>query len=167
MAMVGRVNGRGRSGEGLRDDRGDVFPALGAFIIAGVVLGGMAGIIAAGLLGGGNSLAMGTSGAVVGMIMGSFVGMSLGVWRVGHPTPALRPEREPVPQPAPSPQLWDPWLDSGRDAEWVASEGESEPVVIEEPQVIIERAEGLTAERCAGPAPRHLARDRRGHRAGG
>ena len=149
MAMVGRVGGRGRTSKGHRDDRGDVFPALGAFIIAGLVLGGVAGILIAGLVGrDGNALAMGTFGAAVGTIMGLFVGLSLGVWRVGLPTPAPGPEREPVHQPDPSPQLWDPWLDSGRDAEWVASEGQPEPGIIEEPEGILEGAEGLTPGRA-------------------
>src|ERR1700691_14497 len=107
MAIVGRVGDRGRAGEGRRGERGDVFPALGMFIITGVVLGGVAGILIAGPVGrAGSSLAMGT-------IMGLFVGLSLGVWRIGLPAPAPRPEREPVHQVDPAPELWDPWLDSG------------------------------------------------------
>jgi uncharacterized protein YjbI with pentapeptide repeats/energy-coupling factor transporter ATP-binding protein EcfA2 len=149
MAIVGQVGDRGRAGEGRRGERGDVFPALGMFIIAGVVLGGVAGILIAGPVGrAGNSLAMGTFGASVGTIMGLFVGLSLGVWRLGLPAPAPRPEREPVHQPDPAPELWDPWLDSGRDAEWAASAVEPEPSVIEEPQVNVGGANGLIAERA-------------------
>src|SRR6185437_16172318 len=122
MAMVGHVDGREKAGEGPRDDRGDVFPALGAFILAGMVLGGEVGIFIACLEGGdGNPLAMGTIVAAVGTILGLFVGLSLGAWRPGLPTPSREPKREPANRVDTAPQLWDPWLDSGRDAEWADS----------------------------------------------
>ena len=128
MAMVGRVGDRGNAGEGHRDDRGDIFPALGRSSSpewCWVVWRGTSSPACWGETV--TRSAMGTFGAALGTIMGSFVGLSLGVWRVGLPSPAPGPEREPVDQTATARQLWDPWLDSGRDAEWVASEGQPEP----------------------------------------
>ncbi len=147
MAMVGRVGDRGRAGQGHRDD---IFPALGASIIAGVVLGGISGILVAGLLGrAGNTLAMATFGASLGTIMGLFVGLGLGVWRIGLPSSAPRSELEPMNRPDPSPQLWDPWLDSGRDAEWTVAQDQSEPDVIEESPAVVASVASLAADRAA------------------
>src|SRR5438094_60453 len=100
MALVGRES----AGVGPRD----VFPELGVFIFAGMVLGG----VAAGFvshwtgLGGASVLVPGT-GAGLGAILGLFVGLGRGLWRPGQPWPAREPERlhEAVPACA---QLWDP-----------------------------------------------------------
>jgi uncharacterized protein YjbI with pentapeptide repeats/energy-coupling factor transporter ATP-binding protein EcfA2 len=142
MSVVGRES----TGEGSRD----VFPVLGLFLVAGVVLGVVAGTLIGGLVGfDGNLLAYGTFGAALGTIMGLFVGLSLGVWRVGLPTPT--PAREPTPSRGqdPGPELWDPWLDSGRDLAWSEPEPELEPVaVVEEPPEVVERLDGVTAARA-------------------
>ncbi len=155
MATVGRVG----DGEGPRDDRGDVFPALVPYLIAGAMLGGVAGRLIAGLLGRtGDAPAMATFGASVGTIMGLFVGLGQGVWRPGLPTAAPAPRLEPVHRSPDSPQLWDPWLDSGRDAEWSAAPDRPEPDLIAESPAVVQWSQTVTAVR-APVRPRVVSRE--------
>jgi uncharacterized protein YjbI with pentapeptide repeats/energy-coupling factor transporter ATP-binding protein EcfA2 len=150
MAMVGRIGDRGGTVEGGRDDRGDIFPALVRCLIAGTVLGGLAGRLIAGLLGRADgALAMGSFGASVGTIMGLFVGLSLGIWRIGLPTAGPRPELESAPRRDAAPQLWDPWLDSGRDPDWMANQGQPEPHAIAAPPPVVEGSGTSTAARAS------------------
>jgi uncharacterized protein YjbI with pentapeptide repeats/energy-coupling factor transporter ATP-binding protein EcfA2 len=156
MAMVGRGVRRGQAGDGDDSDRShqDVFPALGAFVSAGVVLGVVAAGIIDGLMGrGGGDLVVRIWGAGLGAILGLFVSLNQGVWRPGRPLPVREPEREPEPERRAelSPQLWDPWVDSGRDVEWV----DLEPAPLEAPAaeespgcVVVEGADGVTAEQA-------------------
>ena len=145
------------SRESANDGPGDVFPMLGMLILGGIVVGAVFG----GLVGPGpDPLARATFGAALGMIMGMFLGLSCGVWRAGLPSPTVAPE--PGPARGRDPELWDPWLDSGRDLEWVGPEPDLAPaVVVEEPPEVVAWSPGLTAG-GRGPASRHLARDRRG-----
>jgi uncharacterized protein YjbI with pentapeptide repeats len=146
MARVGR----GRAGGG----QGEIFPALGEFVGIGMAAGAMATFLIAELAGwGGGASVRFALGTALGAILGLFAGLGGAVWRRGQPLPA------PAPEPGaahaargPAPQLWDPWLDSGRDAEWVVPEVEPEPpAVAEEPSV----AEGppVVVEGDEGPAP--------------
>ena len=142
MATVGRES----AGEGPRD----VFPALGAFIVAGMVAGAAAAVLVAELVEHSHgSLLARALGVGFGAILGLFVGLGRGVWRLGQPLPTRQPEPEPAREADPSPQLWDPWLDTGRDIEWRTPGQVPAPVAgAEEPPVILEGAEGLTAERA-------------------
>ncbi len=55
----------------------------------------------------------------------------------------------PIAGEDPGPQLWDPWLDSGRDIEWVGPEPDLAAVAVaEELPDVAERVQGLTAERA-------------------
>jgi hypothetical protein len=113
---------------------------------------------------GSGSLVARLLGAGLGGILGLFVGLGRAVWRPGQPLP----DREPVPASAPtreagpvSPQLWDPWLDGGRDAAWAAPEVEVErgpTPVAEDPPVAVEGSPDSTAER-APVRPRVIAPD--------
>jgi uncharacterized protein YjbI with pentapeptide repeats/energy-coupling factor transporter ATP-binding protein EcfA2 len=102
----------------------DVFPALGAFVSAGLVLGVTAALALAALgrSHGRSVLILWPLGAAIGAILGLFVGLGRGVWRAGIPISAYSPAHPP------GPQLWDSWLDSGREEQWRETE-----VVIEEP----------------------------------
>ncbi len=124
MAMVGRNVDRGRGGN--IPIHGDVFPGLVAFVGAGMVLAAAAALVLAALgVGGAQSLRIQVYliGAV-GAILGLFVGLGRGVWRPGAALPAREPTREPPPQ------LWDPWLDSGREEEWTVPNAEAEEPVV-------------------------------------
>jgi len=114
MATVGHDAGHSRTGDS--HNYGDVFPALGAFVGAGLVLGAATVLILAAFgVNDGRSLHKQCPlGAAVGAILGLFVGLSRSVWRSGSPLPVREPARQPPPQ------LWDPWLDSGREEVWTA-----------------------------------------------
>jgi uncharacterized protein YjbI with pentapeptide repeats len=147
MAMVGR--------ESAGESPHEVFPELWAFVVGGLVLGQFAAWYGASLMGlGGNSLLVLGTGAGLGAILGLFAGLSRGVWRPGRPLPAREPEPVPEPAPAadPSPQLWDPWLDSGRDIEWRSPEPElavAPVAAAQAPPLRVEGRGGLTARRAA------------------
>ncbi len=117
MAMVGRGNGRDLGG----DRQGDIFPALGAMIVGGALIAGWASaavMISTGLVpSSGSQLTYAAAAAGVGAILGLFLGLSRGVWRLGQP---LR-----TPDPL-APQLWDPWLDSGRESQETDSGSDAE-----------------------------------------
>ena len=117
MAMVGRGNGRDLGG----DRQGDIFPALGAMIVGGALSAGWASaavMISTGLVpSSGRQLTYAAAAAGVGAILGLFLGLSRGVWRLGQP---LR-----TPDPL-APQLWDPWLDSGRESQETDSGSDAE-----------------------------------------
>ncbi len=124
MAMVGRGVGRGTRGN--IPIHGDVFPRLVAFVGAGMVLAATTTLVLA-ALGVGSTQSLRIQVYLIGAlgaILGLFVGLGRGVWQPGAASPAWEPTREPPPQ------LWDPWLDSGREEEWpepnVAAE---EPVI--------------------------------------
>ncbi len=123
MAMVGHVGGRGRSS----NRQGEIFPRLGAFVVAGILVGVLTSVVVAGLLGHGTKsvVSQGTLGAGLGGILGLFAGLSRAVWRSDQPLPVQ--ELAPVRPEDPERQLWDPWLDSGRDIEWMSPETEIEP----------------------------------------
>jgi uncharacterized protein YjbI with pentapeptide repeats len=141
MSTVGRkwlVGGRDRS-------QGDVFPALGAFVTAGIVLGAAVAVVGSELVAASQRTALVSAayGASLGAILGLFAGLGRGVWRPG------RPSQEPGRTAAPaSPRLWDPWVDAGRDTPWTASEGSPDPVVADDPQDCVGGDNGLIAERA-------------------
>jgi len=105
-------------------------------------------LAALGLTGGPNLHTQGL-GAAMGAILGLFVGLGRAVWRTGAPSTALQPARDP------SPQLWDPWLDSGRAEDWTELE-----VVTEEPATPVTRIGELPAQR-ARVRPRVISPDTR------
>jgi uncharacterized protein YjbI with pentapeptide repeats/energy-coupling factor transporter ATP-binding protein EcfA2 len=148
MAMVGHVGGRGRSGGWSGHRQGEIFPGLGACVVAGIMVGGLSAVILAGLLGPGDRslLSQGTLGASLGGILGLFAGLGRAVWRPGPPLPAQEPA--PARQEDPARQLWDPWLDSGRDIEWIGPEPEIVPVAVAEEPAVVEWGEDLVAERA-------------------
>jgi uncharacterized protein YjbI with pentapeptide repeats/energy-coupling factor transporter ATP-binding protein EcfA2 len=154
MATVGRES----AGEGPRD----VFPGLGTFIGAGMVAGAAAAVLVAELVEQSHgSLLARALGVGLGAILGLFVGLGRSVWRRGLSTPAPDPEREPAREADPSPELWDPWLDTGRDIEWRTLEPAlvlPPASVAEEPPIIVEGRDGLTAQR-APVRPRVLSPD--------
>ena len=118
MAMVGRGDGRELGG----DRQGDVLPALGTIVLAGAILGMLAAMGLTELVPSGRSrFAQVIFGTALGAILGLFAGMSRVVWRLGPPLGTSVPEPRREPEPA-SPELWDPWLDSGRDSQWIESE---------------------------------------------
>jgi len=137
MAMVGRGVGR--------ELAGDVFPALGVFIGGGAAVGVVAAMIVAALMGraGESLLPSGAFGGTAGAFLGLIAGLSRGGWRPDQPLQT----REPEPAREPSPQLWDPWLDNGRDPEWVSPE--PEPAAVNgEPAVCVEALGGFPAKRA-------------------
>jgi len=145
MAMVGRGDGRELGG----DRQGDVLPALGAMVFVGVIAGAATAKIFTELVPSGKGLlAQMIFGAALGAILGLFAGMTRGVWRLGQPlrTSVPEPRREPEPS---STELWDPWLDSGRDAQWIGSESEAAVTHLEaERPAQIEGFGGFPAERA-------------------
>jgi uncharacterized protein YjbI with pentapeptide repeats len=151
MSMVGQSG----AGRGPDHEREDVFPFLLGLVAAGIVLGMAVAVIGVRLIypAGGDLVAWGAIGASLGAIAGLFVGLGKAVWRPGEPLLA----RDPVP---PSPQLWDPWLDSGHDAEWVASEGEPVPCLPEEPAFCTE-GRGFLCEARAMVRPRVISPETR------
>jgi uncharacterized protein YjbI with pentapeptide repeats/energy-coupling factor transporter ATP-binding protein EcfA2 len=121
MAIASDRSEGGRDASARARGRGEVFPGLEAFIGVGVLMGVLSAVVVAGLRGhpDGHLLTLVGQGVGLGGILGLFVGLGRGVWRPGpafrargpEPAPALE---QPV-EPAPSPELWDPWLDHGRD----------------------------------------------------
>jgi len=136
MAMLERGVGR--------ESAGNVFPALGAFVGGGVAVGVAAGLIIGGVIEhtGPSLLLQGVCGGTAGAILGLFTGLSRAVWRPGQALWTQAPE--PASGVEPSPQLWDPWLDNGRDLAWVSPEPEP-AVVDEEPPVCVEGLGGFPA----------------------
>ena len=129
MAMVGRAGDRGRSGIVYGRDYSDIFPALGAFVAAGISVALSSTAVFADLAG--RSIEGYFLPGILGAIVGLFAGLG---WAVSQPVQPLR-MREPEPELVPdrSPQLWDPWLDGGRDIEWVDPE-----VAREEPAAVMD-----------------------------
>ena len=144
MAIASDRPEGGRDADARAPGRGEVFPGLEAFIGVGGLAGLISAVVVAGLRGrlDGHLLTLVGQGVGLGGILGLFVGLGRGVWRPG---PAIRVrESEPAPvreQPvelSPSQELWDPWLDHGRDLD--PSEPEvaiAEPVNSEELQAPI------------------------------
>ena len=149
MAMVGRSVRREPAGDG----HTDVFPALGVYVCAGLISGiAVASIVT--MLGdssGRNPLAQKALGAAIGAILGLFVGLSRAVWWPGQPLPAR------ASGPAP-PQLWDPWLDSGRDVDLAGSGTESVVAEGTESPIHAGSTRGFPAER-ARVRPRVISAD--------
>jgi uncharacterized protein YjbI with pentapeptide repeats/energy-coupling factor transporter ATP-binding protein EcfA2 len=115
--------------------RGEVFPTLESFIGGGAIAGVMASLIVVEVIGRGNGSLVG-QGAIcggIGAILGLFVGLSQGVWRLG----ATLHLPQPVTQPH---QLWDPWLDNG-DHEPTTSDPEMTSVARD---VALVRDDGFT-----------------------
>jgi uncharacterized protein YjbI with pentapeptide repeats len=134
MAVVTGDGEHGR-GAGFRaQSRGDIFPALGIFIGTGVLAGLSVSVLTTalrppvGLLGENWLIPAG-----LGAILGLFLGLGQVVWRPGSSIRLREPASPSTPEPAPSQQLWDPWLDSGRDSELPAPEPVAEEPVAEEP----------------------------------
>lgn len=145
--MVG--HGMGRSHTSVRYFQEDVFPALGAFIGAGVALG-MAAVLTLTVAGIGNRQALRQEfvfGGAIGGILGLFVGLGYGHWRPGNPATAQPPPADPLVQ------LWDPWIDSG--SERVSTEPE---LGADEPAVLLEGIAGRPIER-APVRPRAISAD--------
>jgi len=121
MAMAGRGNGRELGG----NRQGDILPGLGTRVFLGALAGATTSSIFTGLVPSGEILhSQVILGAALGAILGLFTGMSRGACRLGQPL------RESVPQPRrgpgpPPPELWDPWLDSGRDSQGMGSGSEA------------------------------------------
>src|SRR5277367_729433 len=90
----------------------EVFPALGVFVVAGMVAAVIVSVIIAEVMGFGDGrwYVYGAQSAGLGAILSLFVGLSRGVRHSGGILRVL--ESAPA-----SNQLWDPWLDSGRDGE--------------------------------------------------
>ncbi len=147
MAMVGHGAGRGQASGS--HTYGDVFPGLVAFVGAGMILAALAALASAALS------ASGLQGlriqvyliGALGAILGLFIGLGRGVWLAGAPLPARGPA------PNPSPQLWDPWLDNGREEEWTAPETQ-----VEEPAIAVTQISELPIER-ARVRPRVVSSD--------
>ena len=100
----------GYAGQGVErsrsaDHRGDVFPRLATWVGYGAVAGVLLSVIGNGLE---NTPVRIALTAAVGAILGTFLGLSRSVWRFSYPSspPVLASRQD---------QLWDPWLDSGRD----------------------------------------------------
>jgi uncharacterized protein YjbI with pentapeptide repeats/energy-coupling factor transporter ATP-binding protein EcfA2 len=143
MTMAGRGDGREQGG----DRQGDVLPMLGAIVFVGAIGGALTAMNFTLLVPSSKSLSTQMIfGAALGAIFGLFAGMTRSVWRLGLPlrTSVPEPRREPGPSP---PELWDPWLDSGRDSQ--GTESAPEAAVTQEAQI-----EGL------GSAPAERARVR-------
>ncbi len=147
MAMAGHGMEHGRT-DG-RHVHGDVFPALGMFVGVGATLG-LAAVLTLAAAGVGdrqNLWKESVLGAAVGGILGLFVGLSCAVWRPGAILPT-QPRRSEPPV-----QLWDPWLDSGREGEWTEPEAAAE-----EPAIPVPRTRELPTTRAA-VRPRVLSPD--------
>jgi uncharacterized protein YjbI with pentapeptide repeats/energy-coupling factor transporter ATP-binding protein EcfA2 len=114
--------------------RDEVFPGLEVCIWLGALVGLLSSLLIAGLLGYSDweLLSLVGTGVGLGAIVGLFAGLGRGVWRPGTPVRVPEPEvgvtPEPVTGTAPAPELWDPWLDHGRDLDVALPE-----VVVEEP----------------------------------
>jgi uncharacterized protein YjbI with pentapeptide repeats len=92
----------------------DVLPSLSAWILGGLLLGCVLGLGIAARDGrdGREALAGGLMCSVVGGILGLFAGMGR-----AHGGAAVAMAATAAPPPATAPQLWDQWLDDGREAE--------------------------------------------------
>jgi uncharacterized protein YjbI with pentapeptide repeats len=101
--------------------RHDVFPALGISLAAGLLLGAAlgAGLAWVSGLNGPGVAGLGAGSALVGTILGTFVGLSRAVWRPG--TPVAVPESRATPETEAEARLWDCWLDTGHDLPWMSS----------------------------------------------
>ncbi len=165
MAISTGGAGRGRDAGARADGRGDVFPGLEALFWSGLLVGLLPSVVVGGLRGrfDADMLNLAGMGAGLGMFLGLFIGLARGVWRPGQPLAARDPEPTtpvgPEAGPDPSPQLWDPWVDGGRDLDRAGPD-----VVAEEPSGAEEREDPIL--RAPGPAPGDLAGDRRGDPAG-
>ncbi|MFI5454317.1 MAG: pentapeptide repeat-containing protein [Isosphaerales bacterium] len=128
-----------------RELAGDVFPALGVFIGGGAAVGAAVGIIVTALMAraGENLLLQLAFCGAAGAFLGLIAGLSRGVWPPAQPLQT--PDPEPAREPEPSPQLWDPWLDNGRDPEWVSPEPAA---VDDEPPRCAETLGGFPAARA-------------------
>lgn len=117
MAIASGWSEGGRDAGARAGGRGEVFPGLGVFIGVGVLMGVIPALVIAGRPGGsaGDLLAIVGQGASLGGILGLFVGLGRGVWRPGPAGRVPGPARAPRGAGAPAPELWDPWLDHGRD----------------------------------------------------
>jgi uncharacterized protein YjbI with pentapeptide repeats/energy-coupling factor transporter ATP-binding protein EcfA2 len=125
-------------GEQRRDARArgrdEVFPGLEACLWVGVLVGLSLSLLIAGVLGISDweLLSLVGTGVGLGAIVGLFAGLGRGVWRPGPPVRVPEPAAGATPEPAtataPAPELWDPWLDHGRDLDAALPE-----VVVEEP----------------------------------
>jgi hypothetical protein len=122
----------------LSDLRGDIFPALGLFIGCGAFAGAVIAVLDQGT---GGLVVHVTSGTGLGAIAGLFIGLSKGVWRsletLGPASPLITPD-----------QLWDPWLDSGDDAEDVQPISDEADSPQAEPCTKVEKIDALLAKRA-------------------
>jgi uncharacterized protein YjbI with pentapeptide repeats len=142
MAMARNFGGRlgqvlsGQSGlDGAESDQAarrlaqEVFPGLGFSLAAGTILGAAIGVGLAwlhethvrGVAG------YSAGGALVGAVLGTFLGLSRAVWRPGAPAVCLEPA--PAAGLAPEARLWDSWLDTGHDLVWVEPAGQVQPAL--------------------------------------
>ncbi len=121
----------------------EVFPALGAFIGGGMVAGVIVSMIIAEVTGFGDGrwFVHCALSAGLGAILGLFVGLSRGVGHSGGTWRVLA--SVPVPH-----QLWDPWLDSGRDVQERRPELAEAAADREEPSTQIDVARCFPAERA-------------------
>ena len=105
----------------------EVFPGLGFSLAAGLILGAAMGVGLAWLheSHGRGVAGYSAAGALVGAILGTFLGLSRAVWRPGVPAAIL----EPAPAAGPETRLWDSWLDTGHDLVWVEPAGQLPPAV--------------------------------------
>jgi uncharacterized protein YjbI with pentapeptide repeats len=150
MAMAGRGDGRELGG----DRQGEVLPMLGAIVFVGAIAGALMAMNFTMLVPSSKSLSTQVIfGAALGAIFGLFAGMTRSVWRLGQPLRTSVPEPRRQPEPSP-PELWDPWLDSGRDS--LGTESEPDSAVTQEAQ--IEGLGSVLAER-ARVRPRIISRE--------
>jgi uncharacterized protein YjbI with pentapeptide repeats len=126
--------------------RGDIFPALGLFIGCGAFTGAMIAVLGKNA---GDLFTQVALGGGLGAILGLFLGLSRGVWRLRE---ALNlPGSVSVPD-----HLWDPWLDSGRDVEDAQPASEEENSTEAELSANVEVIHKLSAKR-ANVRPRVLS----------
>jgi uncharacterized protein YjbI with pentapeptide repeats len=102
----------------------DVFPGLGLALASGLLLGAAlgAGLALFNDLNSQSIAGYSAGGALVGLILGMFLGLSRAVWRPGVPVPVAeaRPALAPAPEVEAQARLWDSWLDTGHDLNWMA-----------------------------------------------
>jgi hypothetical protein len=87
--------------------RADVFPNLGVWVSCGAIVGMIFVIISRSP---GSLPVRIASSAALGAILGTFIGLSRGIWHVGHTSSS------PASVSAAN-RLWDPWLDRGHDVD--------------------------------------------------
>lgn len=140
MAMFTGTSGRRQESGSSDPARGDIFPAMLLYPSAGMLIGLVAMFITASVLGrsGGEMAASTRLVCALGAILGMFVGLGRGVWRPASSAPALEIRPDADAHPAPSPLLWDEWVDEGRDPvpapEPQSAEGESALAPPDEPR---------------------------------